>query len=390
MTTASERGTAGLSSRGECRGRFATAGQASRATPARLAQSTHFARNSKSAVLAALVLAAALAAGCGQVNYTSPERYDCGLVVCLSGAGGMMGECDRMRDGLASGGVDRAIEIFDWSRGDVFSDQVSVEANRRIAGTLAGRLESYMIEHPGRPVHLLGISAGTGLIVWALEALQPERQVEGAIIMASSLDTRYDLANALSHVKSNLYSFNSIADTVLSLGVTWAGTVDRKGGLAGGLVGFSPPEGAPEETKALYHNKLVQVPWWPGDVVLGHMGDHLGATSATFVRVRIAPIVMGKELPKIGGEGAPKAVTGEPTPAAQTNAAKAGRPGRPEKQRFYGWMVRRNASDGPASPSTAAGQTPGATPPAGRKSRSAAAPEKIDEAAFFDDTGRLP
>ena len=35
----------------------------------------------------------------------------------LSGAGGMMGECDRLRDGLKQAGVRRPIETFHWSRG---------------------------------------------------------------------------------------------------------------------------------------------------------------------------------------------------------------------------------------------------------------------------------
>ncbi|MCX5682575.1 MAG: hypothetical protein NT049_02685, partial [Planctomycetota bacterium] len=297
--------------------------------------------------MAALVFAAALAAGCGKGNYTSPERYDRGLVVCLSGAGDMVGECARMRDGLNSGGVDHAIEVFDWSRGDVLSDQVSVESNRRMGATLARRLESYMIEHPGRPVHLLGISAGTGLIVWALEDLQEGFKVDDAIIMASSLDTRYDLTKALTTVKGRLYSFFSVTDTILSLGVTVTGTVDRKGALAGGLVGFGVPGGATDETKALYHEKLKQIGWWPGDVVLGHMGDHLGASSATFVRVKIAPIVLGKESAKSEGEIAAKTAKESATPAPPAGAAKGGRP---EKSRFYGWMVRRNAAADAAPP----------------------------------------
>jgi hypothetical protein len=346
------------------------------------------------ALLAAILLAGALAAGCNQMNYTSPERYDRGLVVCLSGAGGMMGECDRIRDGLASGGVDRAIEVFGWSRGDVLSDQVSVESNRRIAGTLARRLESYATEHPGRPVHLVGISAGTGLVVWAMEDLQQGFQVDGAVILASSLDTRYDLSKALAKIKDHLYSFNSLADTVLSLGVTWAGTVDRKGGLAGGFVGFSPPDGASEDAKALYHEKLTQIGWWPGDAILGHAGDHLGATSPTFVRVRIAPLILGKEPPKAEAEGNPKTTKGK-TPASRTGVARGGRQ---EKPRFYGWMVRRNAAESASSPSAATGQATRASPPADPKPqrspaaspRTTAAPECIDESAFFADTGRLP
>jgi hypothetical protein len=340
------------------------------------------ARLRRPALVAAILLAAGLAAGCGQVNYTSPERYDRGLVVCLSGAGGMMGECDRIRDGLASGGVDRAIEVFDWSRGDVLSDQTSVASNRRTAGTLARRLESYMIGHPGCPVHVVGISAGTGLIIWALEDLQPGLQVDGVVLMASSLDTKYNLGPALAKVRDHIYSFGSLVDPVLSLGVTVAGTVDRGGGLAGGLVGFSPPDTASAADKDLYKQKLSLITWWPGDWVLGNTGTHLGSTSPTFVRVRIAPLVMGKAPPKAEGDSGPKAATGNTPAGAGADASKQGRAGRAEKRRFYGWMVRPSASASAASPSAATGQA------AGR--RAAPAPEKIDESAFFAESGRLP
>ena len=338
--------------------------------PAGATQNTYYARGSKSAVLAALVLLAALAAGCNQVNYTAPERYDRGLVVCLSGAGGMMGECDRIRDGLASGGVDRAIEVFDWSRGDVLSDQVSAESNRRLAGTLARRLESYMLEHPGRPVHLMGISAGTGLVVWALENLQQGFQVDGAVLMASSLDTKYNLGPALAKVRDHIYSFGSPIDPVLSMAVTVAGTVDRGGGLAGGLVGFSPPANATDADKDAYKQKLSLVTWWPLDWALGNTGTHLGSTSPTFVRVRIAPLIMGKEPPKTEAEGAPK--------AAQSS--------RTEKPRFYGWRVRPSAAQSASARPAASGQQAAARQP----QAGPPAPEKIDESAFFAETGRLP
>jgi pimeloyl-ACP methyl ester carboxylesterase len=229
--------------------------------------------------------------------------YDNGLIVCLSGAGGMMGESERLRDGLANGGVDRAIEIFSWSGGGVMEDQTDVEANRRKAAQLSRRIEDYRKSYPARPVHLVGVSAGTGLVVWALEALSDGVQATGAVLISSSLDTRYDLTRALGKVTDHIYSFNSVADTVLSLGVTWAGTVDRGGGLAGGLVGFSPADGAAEETRALYRDKLTQISWNPGDVFLGHLGDHLGATNPAFVKARIAPLVLGKAPAVINGNG---------------------------------------------------------------------------------------
>jgi len=264
----------------------------------------------------ALTALTMVAGGCGGGHYTSPERYDHGLVVCLSGAGGMMGEVNRIRDGLASGGVDQAIEAFDWSRGEVFGDQMDVAENRRRAMQLATRVETYLKNHPGQPVHLVGVSAGTGLVVWALESLQGVRAT-GAVLLASSLDTRYDLSRALQNVNGHIYSFNSVADTILSLGVTLAGTVDRGGGVAGGLVGFSPPDGASEATKRLYQEKLKQFSWNPGEVLLGHLGDHLGATNPTFVRVRIAPLVLGKEPETADKPQARRAATESQTHASR-------------------------------------------------------------------------
>jgi len=261
-----------------------------------------------------MATAAAATVGCAQANYyTAPDRYERGLVVCLSGAGGMTGECDRIRDGLNAGGVDRALEVFEWSQGGVLEDQASVELNRRKAAELARRIDTYLSEHRGRPVHLVGLSAGTGLVVWAMEALADDDKITGAILLSSSLDTKYDLTRALERVTDHLYAFTSVADTILSLGVTMAGTVDRGGTLAGGLVGFSPPDTAPEQTRTLYKERLTQIAWWPGDMLLGHMGDHLGPTNPAFVRARIAPLVLGKK---------PETASGQ---AAGAEAVKAGR-----------------------------------------------------------------
>jgi len=115
------------------------------------------------------------AGGCSHVNYTSPDRYAHGLVVCLSGSGRMMNEVGDIRRGLAEGGVDCAIEVFEWSR--FMLDLTSVEQKKGLASQLARRIETYQKVYPGRPVHLLGVSAGTGLVVWALEDLAPPTSV---------------------------------------------------------------------------------------------------------------------------------------------------------------------------------------------------------------------
>jgi len=349
--------------------------------------------------IAGLLLMTAVAAGatgCTQVNYTSPDRYERGLVVVLSGAGGMMGECDRLRDGLAAGGVDRALEVYEWSVGGVLLDQASVEANHHKAALLARRIETYLHEYSGRPVHLVGVSAGTGLVVWAIEALTGDDKITGGVLISSSLDTQYDLTRALERVTDRLYAFTSVADTVLSLGVSVAGTVDRGGGLAGGLFGFSPPDNAPEATRALYRERFTQIAWWPGDVILGHIGDHLGATNPTFVRARIAPLVLGrrpengagkppvqeavkaKERPvPEGGAGVPPVASGDAAGSSSEPAAKPATVGIPQVE-----DVKR-----PESPRR---------PPSKDKARfidwkvGGGSSRTIDESQFMAEPGRLP
>jgi hypothetical protein len=332
------------------------------------------------AVLVVVALAAG-AIGCESANYRAADRYERGLVLCLSGAGGgVVNECEHITEGLAKGGVDYAIEPFEWSQGGILEDQTSVVHNRHMGSQLAAKIEAYMAEHPGRPVYVIGMSAGTGVVVWALEDLSPGTQVEGAVILASSLDARYDLTQALGHVKTHLYSFNSIADTVLSLAVAVTGTVDRGGGVAGGLVGFSPPHKASEETKALYKEKLAQISWWPGDMVLGHLGDHLGAASPTYVRVKVAPLILGKE-PKPGHGGKDEAPPAEKPAVTKTLVQKdsARKPG--ERQRFFNWHVGPSAQ-APAAPPPAAWAAPGGA--------ASQASEKIDESQLFNDRGQLP
>jgi len=324
---------------------------------------------------------AAVATGCARNNYTSPDRYERGLVVCLSGAGGMMGECRRIRQGLDAGGVNRAIEIFEWSGGEVLTDQASVAENHRKAAQLARRIEAYLHEYSGRPVHLVGLSAGTGLLVWAMEDLAGDGKITGAILLSSSLDSRYDLTRALERVTDGVYSFSSVFDTILSLGVALAGTVDRGGGLAGGLFGFSVPDNASENTRTLYKERFTQIAWRPGDMILGHIGDHLGATNPVFVRTRIAPLVLGRkpevnpEVVKVGPSPAEglRPSGGPPAEGAQADrtdaaakpptpdAAGAGNPATPEdKKRFVDWNI---------------GAGPG---------------RSIEESQFLAEPGRLP
>ena len=75
---------------------------------------------------------AAINGGCSQVDYTSCERYEKGLVLCLSGAGGLEWDLHRIRSGLQAGGVDYALEPFRWSRHNLITDLTYAWVDPRI------------------------------------------------------------------------------------------------------------------------------------------------------------------------------------------------------------------------------------------------------------------
>ena len=236
----------------------------------------------------AAVLVLAPAAGCAQPNYTAAERYDHGLVVCLSGSGHMMNEVRNIRRGLYDGGVACAIETFAWSA--FMLDLTTVEEKQALAADLARRIEQYLDTHPGRPVHLVGVSSGTGLLVWGLEDLRPGCRVTTAILLASSLSRAYDLTDALEHLDGAAYNFHSPLDLVSGASVAIR-TVDGRHDVAAGMAGFQVPDDLDDRGRAVYRARLVQIQWTPADVLTGNVGDHLGATRPAYVRQHIAPLI---------------------------------------------------------------------------------------------------
>lgn len=252
-----------------------------------------------------VVVACAIAAGgCGReyrteadrfVNLSAGTGYDRGLVICLSGAGGVMGEVGRIRQGLVDGGVGCAIEAFEWSTGNLLADQTDLMANKEKARMLTRRIEKYQEERPDCPVHLIGVSAGTGLVVWAVENLSPDRPVDNVMLVASSLSGRYDLSGVLKNVGGCLCSYYSAADLVLGILVPVTGTVDRTSGSAGGLGGFRIPDDADDQTWMLYSDRLLQIGWKPADATYGHIGDHLGGTQPAYVREYIASLAWARK-----------------------------------------------------------------------------------------------
>ena len=149
----------------------------------------------------------------------------------------------------------------------------------------------YHWEYPDQPIWIVGFSAGTGIIVWAVEDLKQDCRLQGLVLIASSLNSTYDLTAAFEKLDDKIYNFYSPVDPMLGLGVPVAGSVDRQRTSTGGQLSFTPPKNADQYTRDLYDHKLVQRSWKLEDIFKGHAGGHIGATTAAFVREHIAPII---------------------------------------------------------------------------------------------------
>jgi pimeloyl-ACP methyl ester carboxylesterase len=206
----------------------------------------------------------------------------------LPGIGGKR-RIDRMLvNGLAEGGIDAEVEIYDWTGDDPgLSALYAAKRNRAQAAKVAEMITRVHREDPRREIYLTGHSGGTGIAVWALEQLPDDVQIESLLLLASALSPTYDLSEALRHVRGKAYALSSAYDPVLGIGTRLFGTIDGVQTDAAGRVGFAQPPGA----DAAQYEKLIEVPYDRGWIRLSHIGDHIGPMMRPFAREILAPLV---------------------------------------------------------------------------------------------------
>jgi len=252
----------------------------------------------RSSILSGALALTVLSAGCSQTLPDRAERMARGYIYYLDGAGGggvFSNWSGGLRKGMRDAGYTGAAEIFRWNTGmGVVADQdASVEYKRGKALECAQRIQRYAREHPGAPVTLVGLSAGTAVTVFVLEALPPACPVENVILCGASVASDYDLTRALQRVRNRMYVFTSERDAVLAFLVPMAGTADREAGSvpAAGLRGFRMPVRASAETRTQYA-KVAYIGWRPEFAWYGDLGGHTDALKAPFVQHYIAPLIM--------------------------------------------------------------------------------------------------
>jgi len=237
--------------------------------------------------------------GCAQDRVVAPDiPGHHGVVFYLDGAGGgsLLTDWGRgVKSGLAKGGYRGVYGEFHWQTGlGVLADQESsVSYKRKKANELAEIIVDYADKHPGEPINIIGLSAGTAVAVYTLEALPKWCTVDKVILLGSSMDANYDLTSALIRVEDNLIVFTSSKDAVLGMLVPLAGTADRQyaGSNVAGIQGFRVPARANETTRVLYA-KVKRIAWEPAFAKAGDKGGHTDGTQPKFVARYITPLLL--------------------------------------------------------------------------------------------------
>jgi pimeloyl-ACP methyl ester carboxylesterase len=239
-------------------------------------------------------LCAAIALLCGALAGCMPEfgdRAQFGITFYCPGVGNVdMGD-EGIRTGLGKAGYQGQVARMTWS----LSFNPAIDQTVRIIAEQGGKrlatyIQDYMDRYPGREVNLVGLSAGTGVAIWALEALKPGYKVNNVVLISSSLYHNYDVSRAMESVNGRMYNYYSSTDAVLAGPMKVFGTID---GVhfedAAGAVGLHVPAGAAD--------RVINVAWTPAFEKFGYYGGHMDGTNAAFVTADIAPRILTSGAP---------------------------------------------------------------------------------------------
>ena len=167
-------------------------------------------------------------------------------------------------------------------------DHLWVGPKKRKAKELAKRIQERRGRCPKDDLHVMGLSAGAAVVVFALEDLPSRTSVDNVVLFAPSIADDYDLSAAMEHVRGYLYATSSPRDGILSgLHVT----ADGRSEEPAGLYGLRIPS---RVSRYDLYTRVVDLPWRPAYADLGWKGGHTGVIREEFIQQVIAPRLLSK------------------------------------------------------------------------------------------------
>lgn len=217
------------------------------------------------------------------------DRLNEGLILVLPGIDGCTTVCDNIARGLDAAGTDSAVEVYDWRsfRGWNPLHLATIRKNKQQAHNISQRLQQYRCEFPGRPISLIGHSAGAGIALFVMKTLPKSFIVDHVILLAAAVSRRFEANQLAESTCGGIWNFSSRRDLpTVGLGTLIFGTVDRRHAVSAGALGFAPV--ASESGKT---SMLREVRYSPGMARSWNFGGHFGCTNAAFVERYVAPII---------------------------------------------------------------------------------------------------
>ncbi len=216
----------------------------------------------------------------------------------IDGVGGFQFAPLLVRRALRQIGSPLCTVWFDWQyglTGEIWTDLMWLRRNRVMGAKLARKLLAFRRANPGVRIHVLAVSGGAGIAVFALESLRGRPIVDTLVLTCPALSPEYDLAPAL-RTANRCYALVSEKDKfILGLGTTLFGTTDRRFCSAAGRVGFRLPRNLSHDDRSEYE-KLNEILWTPELRRDGHAGGHVSWSSVRFVGKHLLPLLRGEPL----------------------------------------------------------------------------------------------
>ncbi|HWL92947.1 MAG TPA: hypothetical protein VNT79_05390 [Phycisphaerae bacterium] len=212
------------------------------------------------------------------------------IVFFCDGAGWYAG-ASPVRSGLRDAGFRGEFETFRWSSMlGPGTDHLISARSKAVARRLSKRLAEFRKANPRATIHLMGLSAGTAVVLNAVKQLPPGVRVNNIVLLSSSVSSRHDLISVMRRANGFLYNTVSKSDSILrSLAVN----ADGEDGPPAGRVGFRPTRRSAQSEA--YH-RVVNLPWRPAYLAYDWDGGHVGVTDSNFIRTVIAPRLMSREI----------------------------------------------------------------------------------------------
>ena len=222
--------------------------------------------------------------GCSGSGWQFQPEDQFGRTYYIDGAGNWGFGRFAVPHGLRGAGYQGRVTSYPWTV--TFNPALDQTVGRFVAKAkgkqLAREIEHYLAGYPNNEVHIIALSAGTGVAVWACECLTPPAKVGNVVLLGSSLSSNYNMSKALARIQGSVFVYYSPNDGVLDGPVRVLGTIDGSLGTeSAGLVGLRSSS-----------SKIRNIAWNSRYEAYGWTGSHVSAVHEDFVKQVLARHVM--------------------------------------------------------------------------------------------------